>query len=480
MFSSSSGIMSKVWNLHHYCCSLQLLRKSISCKRLIPFSTKLRSICSESGMWNSSFIPVRHHNPLHCVKHTVHTYNNPAIHMYRLFTNVQRVCVSCYSTHASFSDISFNADHVQMFFKKIKNEYDDIQKDLLSESASITGSKLKNLHRRKLELLPIVDLLKKWEEKNVELEEINILLQDSNDNEMISLAKEEKLEMMAAIRELEDEIFSLLVPKDEDDDTSDVLVEISAGVGGQEAMLFAAEMFEMYQRYAHFQRWQFDVLDVGKSDIGGIRHATVSVSGPGVYSYMKYEGGVHRVQRVPKTEKQGRVHTSTMTVAVLPQPREIDLQIKPSDLKIETKRASGAGGQHVNTTDSAVRIVHLPTGIAAECQQERSQIKNKAMAMKVLETRLYNKQLEEQQHIQRQSRKLQVGSSGRSEKIRTYNFNQDRITDHRIGQHLHNIDGFLSGGDDLNDLIESLQEYYSVEAVKTLIQDYSQKSTISE
>ncbi|XP_070565091.1 peptide chain release factor 1-like, mitochondrial [Ptychodera flava] len=236
-------------------------------------------------------------------------------------------------------------------------------------------------------------------------------------------------------------------------------------------MLFTNDIFNMYRRYATFRGWSFDVLDMSDSDIGGMRRATINVRGAEVYKCMKYEGGVHRVQRVPKTERQGRVHTSTMTVAILPHPKQINLSFDPGDLKIETKRASGAGGQHVNKTESAVRIVHLPSGIAAECQQERSQIKNRQIAMKMLEAKLYNRQLEEQQSREHQSRKLQVGTSARSEKIRTYNFNQDRITDHRIGVSVFNIEGFLSGEEDLDDMVQSLQDYDSMEALKELIEN---------
>ncbi|XP_056423253.1 peptide chain release factor 1-like, mitochondrial isoform X3 [Hyla sarda] len=261
----------------------------------------------------------------------------------------------------------------------------------------------------------------------------------------------------------------LLISKEEADDCN-LILELTAGVGGQEAMLFTSEMFDMYQRYASYKNWSFDILEYFRSDLGGVRHATASVSGYDAYKHLKYEGGVHRVQRVPKTEKQGRIHTSTMTVAILPQPNEIHLVINPKDLRIETKRASGAGGQHVNTTDSAVRIVHIPTGIVSECQQERSQIKNKETAMKVLRAKLYNMKLEEQVNKRQNVRKIQVGTKGRSEKIRTYNFPQDRVTDHRIGMSVHNIDGFLCGDELLDEMIQALSEFSGYESLMEIIE----------
>uniref|UniRef100_A0A8D0H5I4 Peptide chain release factor 1-like, mitochondrial n=1 Tax=Sphenodon punctatus TaxID=8508 RepID=A0A8D0H5I4_SPHPU len=269
------------------------------------------------------------------------------------------------------------------------------------------------------------------------------------------------------------QIALLLIPS-EDVDHNDIIMEVTAGVGGQEAMLFTEEMFDMYQQYAAYKNWRFDVLEYAPCDIGGLRHASAVVVGLKAYRHMKFEGGVHRVQRVPKTEKQGRIHTSTMTVAILPQPTEINLKINPKDLWIETKRASGAGGQHVNKTESAVRIVHIPTGVVSECQQDRSQIRNRATAMQVLRAKLYSIMLEEETSKRCIARKVQIGTKGRSEKIRTYNFPQNRVTDHRISRSVHHIERFLLGEELLDEMIQSLKEYADYESLMEIISENDQ------
>ncbi|XP_061084405.1 peptide chain release factor 1-like, mitochondrial isoform X2 [Conger conger] len=274
-----------------------------------------------------------------------------------------------------------------------------------------------------------------------------------------------------AVEELRQKILSQLIPAEEQDE-SDLVLELCAGVGGQEAMLFTAEVFLMYQSFAAFQGWRFETLEFTPSEIGGLRHATASISGLQSYKRMKFEGGIHRVQRVPKTEKQGRLHTSTMSVAVLPQPTEITFTINPKDLRIETKRASGAGGQHVNTTDSAVRIVHMPTGVVSECQQDRSQLKNREKAMQVLRAKLYSLRLEEETSKRHQARKIQIGTKGRSEKIRTYNFSQDRITDHRIGKTVHNVRAFLLGEDLLEEMNVALLQFGEQEALLDVLEEH--------
>ncbi|KAK4824910.1 hypothetical protein QYF61_021425 [Mycteria americana] len=289
------------------------------------------------------------------------------------------------------------------------------------------------------------------------------------------LAEREIASCEEEIAELKQQIVLLLIPSEETD-KSDLVMEVTAGVGGQEAMLFTSEIFDMYQRYAAYKKWKFEILEYFPSEIGGLRHAVASIAGLEAYKYMKFEGGVHRVQRVPKTEKQGRIHTSTMTVAILPQPTEMRLQINPKDLRIETKRASGAGGQHVNTTDSAVRIVHIPTGIMSECQQERSQIRNKEKAMQMLCAKLYNAKLEEETKTRNSVRKIQIGTKGRSEKIRTYNFPQDRITDHRISRSVHHIECFMLGEEMLDEMIQTLREYADYESLMEIISENEKKN----
>ncbi|XP_018595501.1 peptide chain release factor 1-like, mitochondrial [Scleropages formosus] len=320
---------------------------------------------------------------------------------------------------------------------------------------------------RATQLRPLVEQVRILEIKRKELEDIEALAKD-DDPDIRQLAAAEKTACEEATRDLRRNILCLLVPVEMGDD-SDLVLEVTAGVGGQEAMLFTAEMFDMYQRFAAFKGWEFETLEYTPSDIGGLRHASATVSGPQSYKTMKFEGGVHRVQRVPRTEKQGRMHTSTMTVAVLPQPTEITLNISAKDLKIETKRASGAGGQHVNTTDSAVRIVHIPTGVVSECQQERSQLKNKEKAMKLLRAKLYSLKLEEESSKRNQARKIQIGTKGRSEKIRTYNFAQDRVTDHRIGKTVHDVKSFLLGEELLEEMSQFLLQFSEQEALLDIL-----------
>ncbi|KAM9666062.1 peptide chain release factor 1-like, mitochondrial isoform 1-T2 [Trichechus inunguis] len=320
------------------------------------------------------------------------------------------------------------------------------------------------LQARGPELAVVAKLLS---EKELELRETEHLLHDENED-LRKLAENEITLCQKEITQLKHQIILLLVPSEETDE-NDLILEVTAGVGGQEAMLFTSEIFEMYQQYAAFKRWHFEPLEYFPSEIGGLRHASASIGGAEAYKHMKFEGGVHRVQRVPKTERQGRIHTSTTTVAILPQPAEIHLVINPKDLRIDTKRASGAGGQHVNTTDSAVRIVHLPTGVVSECQQERSQLKNREMAMKKLRAKLYSMHLEAAASKRYNARKIQIGTKGRSEKIRTYNFPQNRVTDHRINKSLHDLVTFMQGEYLLDELVQSLKEYADYESLVEVI-----------
>ncbi|MEO2154103.1 MAG: peptide chain release factor 1 [Aquificae bacterium] len=290
------------------------------------------------------------------------------------------------------------------------------------------------------------------------------------EEELKELAKEELKEVEPLLEELAKKLKLLLLPRDERD-SKNVILEIRAGVGGEEAALFAADLLRMYQRYAEEKGWKFTILEANKTGLGGYKEVIVSIEGKDVYSHMKYESGVHRVQRVPETEAGGRIHTSTATVAVLPEVEETEIEINPADLKIETYRASGAGGQYVNTTETAVRITHLPTGIVVQCQDERSQFQNKQKALKILRAKL--QQFYEQQKMEEitQERRQQVGHAERSEKIRTYNFPQNRVTDHRINLTLYKLDQILEGK--LDELIEALQQYEQQQKLKELEENLS-------
>ncbi len=306
-------------------------------------------------------------------------------------------------------------------------------------------------HRRTQELMQDWDTLCDARRQLLENEELST----AEDEEMAELARAELEELQPLIATLEEKVQYSLLPRDETEDR-DALVEIRAGTGGDEAALFAADLLGMYQRFSESRGWRFEILDASPNDIGGFREVTARISGEEVFRYLKYESGVHRVQRVPATETQGRIHTSTATVAVLPEAEEVDVQIRPEDLRIETCRSGGAGGQHVNRTESAVQIFHLPSGIMVRCENERSQLKNKETGMRILRARLFEmKQREAQQHYSAQRRAL-IGSGGREEKIRTYNFPQNRLTDHRINFTAYNLDIVVSTGA-LHDLIAHMQ-----------------------
>ncbi|XP_053291762.1 peptide chain release factor 1-like, mitochondrial [Pleuronectes platessa] len=368
----------------------------------------------------------------------------------------------------------FARGSLQEYLKRLEAEYSECL-TLVNHSAMeerCSEEELRAKRSRVSLLAPLVQSIRELDTKHKEITETEALLRDE-DPELQELAKLERDGCLHDIQDLRQKILDLLIPEEEAD-LSDLILEVTAGVGGQEAMLFTNEVFDMYHGFAQHHGWSFDVLEHMTSEIGGLRHASASISGPESYKRLKFEGGVHRVQRIPKTEKQGRMHTSTMTVAVLPQPTEISFTINPKDLRIDTMRASGAGGQSVNTTDSAVRIVHLPTGVVTECQQERSQLKNKEKAMKALRAKLYSRKLEEVTSKRYNQRKVQIGTKGRSEKIRTYNFAQDRITDHRIGMTVHDVKSFLLGEELLEEMNSSLQEFSNQETLMELLGENDQ------
>lgn len=310
---------------------------------------------------------------------------------------------------------------------------------------------------------PIVRSFEEWRKVTSEIEDSRVLLEESDDKEMRELAQLELDSLKERLQELKDELLILLLPKDPNDDKN-VIVEIRAGTGGDEAALFAEDLFSMYGRFAEGKRWTVEKMSFSESSVGGYKEVIARIDGHGAYSDFKYESGVHRVQRVPSTETQGRIHTSTVTVAVLPEAEEVDIKIEESDLRIDVYRSSGPGGQSVNTTDSAVRITHEPTGLVVTCQDEKSQLKNKSKAMTVLRARLYDLEQQKLDSERSEDRRSQIGSGQRSEKIRTYNYPQGRITDHRIGLTVYQLETVLSG--DLNQMIDPLRAHFRTEALK--------------
>lgn len=330
---------------------------------------------------------------------------------------------------------------------------DEILNELQEPDVANDQNRFRKLMKEQNDLTPIVEAYNEYKECKQAIEDSLEMLEEESDEEMRELAKEELNDNKKRVEELEQELKILLLPKDPNDEKN-VIVEIRAGAGGDEAALFAAEIYRMYMHYAENQRWKVELVECEEIGIGGMKNVTFMIDGKGAYSKMKYESGVHRVQRVPETESGGRIHTSTITVAVMPEAEDVDIQIDEKDIRIDVMRASGNGGQCVNTTDSAVRLTHIPTGIVISCQDEKSQLKNKDKALKVLRAKLFELETAKKQDEQAKYRRSQIGTGDRSEKIRTYNFPQSRVTDHRIKLTLYKLDAIMDG--DLFELIDSL------------------------
>jgi len=347
---------------------------------------------------------------------------------------------------------------------EIERKYDQLTAQLGDPAVLGDQALYQKTAKAHSELTEVVEKYREWKSLRKSLEETKALLADaSSDAEMKALAHEEVVALESRQSKVEEELKVLLLPKDPNDEKN-VILEIRAGTGGDEATLFAQEVFRMYDRYAESQKWRVEVLSTSLSGIGGMKEVIALIEGHRVYSKLKYESGVHRVQRVPATEQQGRIHTSAITVAVLPEADEVEIQIDPKDIRIDTFCSSGPGGQSVNTTYSAVRITHLPTGLVVSCQDEKSQIKNRAKGLRVLRSRLYEMKLQEQQKQITEERRSMVGSGDRSEKIRTYNFPQNRLTDHRIGLTIHQLDRIMDGK--IDDIISALMAYFQAEKLK--------------
>ncbi len=349
--------------------------------------------------------------------------------------------------------------------QSVADRYEEINRQLMDPNVVSDTQNYTALMRELKHLTPIVEKYNEYKAAQKAAEEAKEILNDSShEKEFREMAEEQLVESRAKMEKCAEELKVLLLPRDPNDDKN-VIIEIRGGAGGDEAALFAATLFRMYSMYAESRRWKTEIYSASPTELGGYKEISFAVSGEGAYSRLKFESGVHRVQRVPETESQGRVHTSTVTVAVLPEVEEVEVQIDPGDLQIDTFRSGGAGGQHVNKTESAIRITHLPTGLVVECQDERSQHKNREKAMKILRSRLYEKMQAEQNAAIASQRKLQVGTGDRSERIRTYNYPQGRVSDHRINLTLYRLDAILDG--DLDELLDALITYDQAEKLRS-------------
>ncbi len=346
----------------------------------------------------------------------------------------------------------------------VVNRYEQIGEELTHPEIVSNNELFRKLMKEHSELTPIVEKYREYvQAKNTEKEALELLSESGLDKELKELAEEELKEAKQNIEVFAEELKILLLPKDPNDDKN-VIVEIRGGAGGEEAALFAGSLYRMYTMYAESKRFTVELMNANETELGGYKEISFMIEGSGAYSRFKYESGVHRVQRVPDTETQGRIHTSTVTVAVLPEAEEVELEINPADLKIDTFRSSGAGGQHINKTSSAIRVTHIPTGTVVECQDERSQFKNKDKALRILRSRLFDVAQREHDEAIASDRKSQVGTGDRSERIRTYNYPQGRVTDHRIGLTIYKLEQFLNG--DIDEVVDALITHYRAEALK--------------
>lgn len=345
---------------------------------------------------------------------------------------------------------------------KIERRYLEIERLLSQPEVISNNDEFRKLSKERSELEEIVAIYREFKKVETDTRSTEELYNESS-GEMKELAFEELQTLKEQRRELENKLSILLLPKDPNDGKN-IFLEIRAGAGGDEASLFAGQLFRAYTRYAEKKKWKVEIVSLNENELGGTKEVIASIEGDNVYSTLKYESGVHRVQRIPQTEAQGRVHTSTVTVAVLPEADEVEVSVNENDLRVDTYRAGGAGGQHVNRTDSAVRITHIPSGIVVACQDERSQIKNRSKAMKILQAKLLEAAQIEKEKTFSEERKAQVGRGDRSERIRTYNFPQSRVTDHRINHTIHSIDAYMEG--DIQEMLDALQHYYQTQALQ--------------